>query len=228
MCEAGLKIFLAALLGGLIGFEREAHGQAAGFRTYTLVAIGSCLMMMVSLHMEAIYSHLDSETAVRLDPGRIASYALAGMGFLGAGAIITGKGSVRGLTTAAGMWMITGVGLAVGSGYFIPAILVTLLSFFILYGLRYTKRFFRKDIYSTIILVSDDVGGQLKRIEKVMARFPLTRVQFVSFHRKLDQGAISFRIDIMSKEDLEWRELTHELTELPGIREIALEESSIP
>ena len=90
--EAILKIVLAGLLGGLVGFEREAHGQAAGFRTYILVALGSCLIMMVSINMETIYRHLGAQSTVRLDPGRIASYALAGMGFLGAGAIITGKG----------------------------------------------------------------------------------------------------------------------------------------
>jgi len=95
--------------------------------------------MMLSVHMEALFKHVGEESAVRIDPGRIASYALAGMGFLGAGAIITGKGSVRGLTTAAGMWMITSVGLAVGSGFYIPAILVTLFCFFSLYVLRYVK-----------------------------------------------------------------------------------------
>jgi putative Mg2+ transporter-C (MgtC) family protein len=226
--EASLKIALAGLLGALVGFEREEHGQAAGFRTYILVSIGSCLIMMVSLHIETLYSHLGAESAVRIDPGRIASYALAGMGFLGAGAIITGKGTVKGLTTAAGMWMITAVGLAVGSGYFIPAILVTLLSLFSLYVLRYSKRFFRRDFYSTLLLVSDDVGGQLRRIEEVVEKYPFSSIQFVNFHRKLDQGVITFSISLMSKEDMEWRQLTRDLTELPGIREIALQEGRIP
>ncbi|MDY7035776.1 MAG: MgtC/SapB family protein [Thermodesulfobacteriota bacterium] len=222
--EAILKIVLAGLLGGLVGFEREAHGQAAGFRTYILVALGSCLIMMVSINMETIYRHLGAQSTVRLDPGRIASYALAGMGFLGAGAIITGKGSVKGLTTAAGMWMITAVGLAVGSGYFVPAILVTIFSLFSLYVLRYIKTFFNRDIQTTITLVSDDVGGQLKRIEAIMKKYPFSSIQFVNFDRMLDQGTITFRINLISKEDLEWRELTKDLTELPGIRRIAREE----
>jgi putative Mg2+ transporter-C (MgtC) family protein len=89
IADAGLKIALAGLLGGLVGFEREAHGQAAGFRTYILVAMGCCLIMMVSLHMEALFAHTKADSVVRVDPGRIASYALAGMGFLGAGAITT-------------------------------------------------------------------------------------------------------------------------------------------
>jgi len=226
--EASLKIALAGLLGGVTGFEREEHGQAAGFRTYILISMGSCLIMMISLQMESMYRYLGAESAVRLDPGRIASYALAGMGFLGAGAIITGKGTVRGLTTAAGMWMITAVGLAVGCGYFIPAILVTVFSLFSLYVLRYTKRFFRRDVYNTLVLVSDDVGGQLRRIEEVIERYPFSNIQFVSFDRKIDQGMITFRISLMSKEDMEWRDLTNDLTGLPGLREIALEEAGVP
>jgi hypothetical protein len=93
------KLIIAALLGGAIGFERETHGQAAGIRTNILVGVGACLMMMLSLHIEEIFRHLNIDSVVRLDPGRIASYAIASMGFLGAGAIIKGKGSVRGLTT---------------------------------------------------------------------------------------------------------------------------------
>src|SRR5512135_2344720 len=111
------KILLAAILGGAVGFERESHGQAAGFRTNILVCVGACLMMMLSLELEHLFRNLTSETAVRLDPGRIASYAIASMGFLGGGAIIKGKGSVRGLTTAASLWLDTGLGLAVGAGY---------------------------------------------------------------------------------------------------------------
>ncbi|MBF0552352.1 MAG: MgtC/SapB family protein, partial [Deltaproteobacteria bacterium] len=125
LSETICKLLLATLLGGLIGFERETHGQAAGFRTYILVSLGCCLIMMTSLHLHDIFKHFDSNSSVRIDPGRIASYALAGMGFMGAGAIIVGKGTVKGLTTAAGMWMIAAVGLAVGSGYFVPAISVT-------------------------------------------------------------------------------------------------------
>ena len=131
------KLVIAAAVGGAIGFEREAHGQAAGLRTFILVSVGACLMMMLSLEMEEFYRHLSvDQSVVRLDPARIASYAIASMGFLGAGAIITGKGSVRGLTTAAGLWLVTGLGLAIGAGYFFPALFAALMSLVILYGLR--------------------------------------------------------------------------------------------
>src|SRR5512137_649884 len=128
-------LVLAALVGAAIGFEREAHGQAAGLRTFILVSVGACLMMMLSLEMEELYRHLAvDQSVVRLDPARIASYAIASMGFLGAGAIITGKGSVRGLTTAAGLWIDTGLGLAIGAGFLIPALFATLVSLVTLFG----------------------------------------------------------------------------------------------
>jgi putative Mg2+ transporter-C (MgtC) family protein len=228
LLEATCKIALAGVLGGIIGFERESHGQSAGFRTYILLAVTGCLIMMLSLHMEALFRQMGAESVVRVDPGRIASYALAGMGFLGAGAIITGKGSVRGLTTAAGMWMITVVGLAIGSGYYIPAMVVTLLCVFSLYVLRRIKGAFMRDIYTSLTLVSDDLGGQLDRIQKVIHRYPFSSIQFVGLERDLNQGIITFRIDLMSKEDLEWRDLMGELTELPGLQKIGREEGKVP
>jgi putative Mg2+ transporter-C (MgtC) family protein len=175
-----------------------------------------------------LFRHVGAESALRVDPGRIASYALAGMGFLGAGAIITGKGSVRGLTTAAGMWMITAVGLAVGSGYYIPAIVVTLLCIFSLYVLRHVKGAFKRDIYTTLCMVCDDIGGQLDRILSVITKYPFSQIQFVGLNRDLIQGVITFQISLMSKENLEWRDLMQDLTELPGVRQISREEGKVP
>ena len=225
--EIVTKLLLTAVLSGVIGFERESHGQSAGFRTYILVGMAGCLMMMVSLYMVELHETSDYTSAVRLDPGRIASYTLAGMGFLGAGAIITGRGSVKGLTTAAGMWLITGVGLAVGCGYFLPAIIVTLFSLFSLYVLRHTKAYVKRDTYKMLTLVFDDRGGHLNLIHKTFDKYPFIKVEYIGFHRKLDHGTIDFKIKITVKEGLEWRQLTDELTELPGIKEISLEEGTI-
>src|SRR5512142_2674133 len=151
-----LKLILAACVGGAIGFERETHGQAAGLRTNILVCVGACLMMMLSLEMEHIHRHLSVEqSVVRLDPGRIASYAIASMGFLGAGAIITGKGTVKGLTTAASMWLVTGIGLAIGASFFVPALVSVFLSLITLYGFRQIKRHLPKDEHTVLTLVFD-------------------------------------------------------------------------
>src|SRR3989338_5303831 len=112
-----LRLMLAVILGGLVGLERELHDKAAGFRTHILVCIGSCLMMLTSMHIFDMYK---GHTSV--DPARIAAQVVTGVGFLGAGTIIMYGATVRGLTTAASLWTIAGVGLGVGSGFYSAAI----------------------------------------------------------------------------------------------------------
>ncbi len=227
LLEASVKLFVAALLGAMVGYEREAHGEAAGFRTFILVSVGSCLIMMVSIHLESLYRDFRMESAVRVDPGRIASYALAGMGFLGAGAIIMGRSTVRGLTTAAGLWLMTAIGLAVGSGYMIPAILATLLGVFVLFSLRRARQWFHRDVYSTIVLSFQDSKPRLNEVEAVVQKYPFTRITFVNFHRSLEKNTLIYRLNMISKEGLEWQELTQELARLPGLKEITLEEGRV-
>ena len=104
------KLVLSLLLGSLIGFERRLKGQIAGLRTFALIAMGATLAMLISIYIPQVYLGLKNG-----DPGRIAAQVVSGVGFLGAGAIIQMKGSVRGLTTAAGIWMTACIGLAVGA-----------------------------------------------------------------------------------------------------------------
>jgi len=121
------KLLTATFLGGLIGFEREAHGKEAGFRTYALVCLGSALIMVVSVQIFEIYQGL-----AEVDPGRVAAQVVSGVGFLGAGAIIRYPQGVKGLTTAAGIWTAAGIGLACGIGAFHSAIVTTVLALLIL------------------------------------------------------------------------------------------------
>lgn len=122
-----LRLLLAAVLSGIIGWEREVHGRAAGLRTTILVGVGSCLVMMTSIRMFEMF-----QGSTNVDPGRIAAQVVSGIGFLGAGTIIRSGASIRGLTTAAGIWAVAGVGLAVGSGYYAAAILTTAIIFLVL------------------------------------------------------------------------------------------------
>ena len=116
------RLILAGILGGMVGFERERREKAAGFKTHILVCIGSCLIMLTSMHMFDIYKGI----AV-LDPARIAAQVVTGVGFLGAGTIIRFRASVRGLTTAASLWAIAAIGLAVGSGFYLAAIVTSII-----------------------------------------------------------------------------------------------------
>ncbi|EFM01447.1 Mg2+ transporter-C family protein [Hoylesella marshii DSM 16973 = JCM 13450] len=123
--ELIFRIFIGGLLGGLIGMEREYRAKEAGFRTHFLVALGSTLFMIVSQYGFAwILTHSPN---VSLDPSRIASQVVTGIGFIGAGTIIFQKHVIRGLTTAAGLWVTSAIGLAVGSGMYLVALSATAL-----------------------------------------------------------------------------------------------------
>ena len=136
--EIVIRLLMAVLLGGLIGLEREAAGRAAGLRTHVLVCLGSALIMMTSIHIFEIYRGLAD-----VDPSRIAAQVVSGIGFLGAGTIIRYGHNVKGLTTAASLWVIAAVGLAVGSGFMKAAVFTT---FLVLLGLivfgKIVHRFF--------------------------------------------------------------------------------------
>ncbi|NBG89596.1 MgtC/SapB family protein [Isachenkonia alkalipeptolytica] len=130
--EIALRLFLAAVLGGIIGFEREVSNRPAGFRTHILVTLGSCLIMILS----AYGFHGLGPDGSGGEPARLAAQVVSGIGFLGAGTILREGTNVRGLTTAASIWISGGIGLAIGLGYYAAASLTTLLALFSLMGLK--------------------------------------------------------------------------------------------
>ena len=126
-----VKLVLSMALGAVIGMERRRKGQIAGLRTFALISMGATLAMLISIYIPQEYLGLKNG-----DPGRIAAQVVSGVGFLGAGAIIQMKASVRGLTTAAGIWMTACIGLAVGAGMYLISIIATLLIIFILVNIE--------------------------------------------------------------------------------------------
>jgi len=125
------RIICAFILGAVIGLEREKKGRSAGLRTHILVCMGSCLIMLVSLYMYELFK--DKAT---LDPARIAAGVVTGIGFLGAGTIIRSQEGIRGLTTAASIWISSAIGLAVGCGFYEVALFSTFLAFLTLAFLK--------------------------------------------------------------------------------------------
>jgi len=133
--DALLRLVVAAGLGAAVGVEREVREREAGIRTHLLVSLGSALFTIVSAY--GFHEFLSSGApVVRADPTRIAAQIVTGIGFLGAGAIIREGISVRGLTTAASLWVVAAVGMAAGAGYYWPAVAVTLLTLLALWPLR--------------------------------------------------------------------------------------------
>jgi putative Mg2+ transporter-C (MgtC) family protein len=135
-----IRLLTSFILGSIIGLERERKARAAGLRTHILVCMGSCLIMLISLYIYELY-----KDKAPLDPARIAAGVVTGIGFLGAGTIIRSREGIRGLTTAASIWVSSAIGLAVGCGFINAALIVTLLTFLTLSYLRKVERKVTKD-----------------------------------------------------------------------------------
>ncbi|MCM8825145.1 MAG: MgtC/SapB family protein [Candidatus Omnitrophica bacterium] len=144
-----LKILLTGILSGIIGWERERHARAAGFRTMILVGMGCCLSMIVSLRIYQLFKGIDSPY-LRVDPARIAYGVLTGIGFIGAGTIIRDKGRVRGITTASCLWVVSSMGLAIGCGYYSLGIATTIMVMITLLFLKRIESKIPHDTYTRI------------------------------------------------------------------------------
>src|SRR5215217_5966167 len=133
--EVALRLVLAAVLGGAVGLERELREREAGLRTHLLVSVGAAVFTLVSAYGFNDFNY-GSREGITLDPTRIAAQIVTGIGFLGAGAIIRQGLSVRGLTTAATLWVVAAIGMATGAGYYSAAVLATVIVLFSLWPLR--------------------------------------------------------------------------------------------
>jgi putative Mg2+ transporter-C (MgtC) family protein len=154
-----LRLLLASVLGGLIGLGRQVHGREAGVRTYLLVCLGSALIMVISESLFFQYRNLSPDAFPRADPGRIAAQAITGIGFLGAGVIIRYGNSIRGLTTAACMWVTCAAGLAVGAGYYLYGGVVSAITLFSLVGLKRMEKRWPSDWYRALRWSSEERVG---------------------------------------------------------------------
>ena len=153
------KLCLSLILGCCVGFERKRKGQMAGVRTFALISMGATLAMILSIYVPQEYLGLKNG-----DPGRIAAQVVTGIGFLGAGAIIQMKGSVRGLTTAAGIWVIAAIGMAVGVGMDMLAIVTTALILVVLVSMEKWEHLVGAGAESRIIrlklsVIAEDING---------------------------------------------------------------------
>lgn len=133
--NATLRLFLAMILGGAVGWERKRKGQAAGVRTFALISMGACMAMLISIYVPQEFLGLKNG-----DPGRIAAQVVTGVGFLGGGAMIQQRGSIRGLTTAAGIWMVATIGMAIGVGMYLESALATVLILLVLTCFEYWEK----------------------------------------------------------------------------------------
>lgn len=217
-----LKLLLASLLGGVIGLEREVHGRPAGFRTHLLVSLGSTLFVLTSVQFYHSYGNFTGTGPVGADPARIAAQVVAGIGFLGAGAIIREKASIRGLTTAACLWVAAAIGVAVGAGMHLTAIIVSLLAVVNLIALKKIEGFIKKDTYFKIKIWTEDHDGQIPQIERALTECSLEVVN-IAIEKDMIRKDLLYEVDMKGRSREDCRKLADSLSLMEGVKKIRLE-----
>ena len=215
--QAIVKLLLSLLLGSIVGFERKRKGQFAGLRTFALISMGATLAMLVSIYVCQEYVGLKNG-----DPGRIAAQVITGVGFLGAGAIIQMKGSVRGLTTAAGIWMVSTIGLAVGVGLYMLSIVATLLILFILVQLERFEH--RVDMGSESRIIRMKVGAIVEDIDEYRKVLHHHRVTLNNVYVDYDYAERTTRLNlvVLIKETTDYIGLFKALSSINPTKSISL------
>ncbi|MGQ3686186.1 MAG: MgtC/SapB family protein [Candidatus Loosdrechtia sp.] len=195
------KLLMALLMGGILGWEREQRGRPAGLRTHILVCVGVTLMMIVSENIFEKYKMYTDDSIIRVDPARIAAQVVTGIGFLGAGTIIRHGISVRGLTTAASLWIVAGIGLAVGSGCYLPAVITTLLALFALIFLPRFELNIKRDKYKTLRLSIASSEPLLRSILEILRKNSL-QLQNYGYESDHTKNEITYNFNVRYKDEL--------------------------
>ncbi|MGH2753249.1 MAG: MgtC/SapB family protein [Actinomycetota bacterium] len=212
-----LRLAVAGLLGGLIGFEREMSGQAAGIRTHLLVSLGSALFTVVGAYGLADF---ESSNNIRFDPTRVAAQVVTGIGFLGAGAIIQSGITIRGLTTAAGMWVAAAVGMATAYGYWPAALGSTVFAVLALYGLKIVDRRFIRYLggsHAYVALTTTD-EFDIADLERTVQEHGARLVSFKV--RAEDAQNRHLSANVRLEEDTKPVDLARAIAEIPGVVDV--------
>jgi len=211
------RLVLAALLGSVIGFERERMNWAAGLRTHMLVCVGAALMMLVSAFG---FADVLGTKNVVLDPSRVAAQVVSGIGFLGAGSILMRGEIVHGLTTAASLWSVAGIGLAVGGGMYTAAIGATVIIFIILAGVKpLERRFISVKKQRNITLLVERGSVSLDSVHNALGTGSVRVKQFIVLQSEDDPELDDVQIGLSRATDSEFATIRTRLEAMSGVRE---------
>ncbi|QYR20880.1 MgtC/SapB family protein [Paenibacillus sp. sptzw28] len=205
--EMTIRLILALFLGGLIGLERELGGHSAGFRTHILVCLGSAVIVLLSMYG---FSQFAAEPNVRLDPARLAAQVISGIGFLGAGTIMRTGLTISGLTTAASLWVVASIGLAVGAGFYYGAAISTLLVVMSLFLLNKVEKVFSrtKKHHELIVKINRSSNG----LNQILTELKGLGIQIYKLNIESDEAepgektgplVIRMRVKLKKKKNLE-------------------------
>lgn len=216
------RLMLASFLGGLIGLEREIHGRPAGFRTHLLVSLGACLFTITSIEFYRIFGNFTGSGPVGVDPGRIAAQVVTGIGFLGAGAIIRERASIRGLTTAACLWVAAALGIACGIGLFWLAVSVTLVALVNLLLLKEVEKRLTRDTYVLVKIWGEDRGDFVSRVYQTLSDTGIERLD-AKLQKDIERGLMFIEFRVKQSKKRSSADLLTRLSSVDGVKKVGID-----
>ncbi|MBC5994451.1 MgtC/SapB family protein [Pontibacter cellulosilyticus] len=211
------RLLLSTLLGGLLGLERESRKQNAGLRTHMVICAGSCLLMLISIYIPQTFSNYKN-----VDPGRIAAQVVSGIGFLGAGAIFRLGATTHGLTTAATIWAVAAVGLAVGAGMYEAAVIVTLLLLFVLAILdKVGKRFLTNGSLKSLDISFQSAKIETSKVLGILERHDIV-MKSINVFQSTNKHNSKIQLYVFVPENLNVKQFYKDLNELKNVGKISL------
>ena len=217
--EILIRLLSAAALGSLVGFERERLLWAAGIRTHMLVCVGSCLIMIVSAYG---FAAVTAQDHVVLDPSRIAAQVVSGIGFLGAGSILARGEIVKGLTTAASIWTVAAIGLAVGGGLYFAAITSTIVILVILAGVKPLEEAYRSRNQTCQLKIAADQGSLTPEILRAALGLRVSQIKRFLVEPRASEGGDELMILVTKVSAQDMAAFPEKLKELDGMRDVAI------
>lgn len=224
-----LRLLLAMVLGGVVGLEREQANHPAGLRTHILVCLGSALLMLLSIYG---FSQFVYEENVRIDPARLATAVITGIGFLGAGTIIfTGK-AIAGLTTAASLWVVAAIGLAVGAGFYFPSILTTGLVLVNLFAFnKLEQRYLAGKKPRILTLITDEAFDVMKTLNSCLSEHGINVKKMTILHLEEEPSHRDYRdsyrkeikLAVVISKHTDILTFATEIEQLTGVRSVTIE-----
>lgn len=214
-----LRVLLGAVLGAVVGFERERDNQPAGLRTHMILVIGATLAMVLSVNL----GYLFARPGTPADPARLAAQVISGIGFLGAGAILRYGFNVKGLTTATSLWTMAIVGMAVGAGYYLIGVFTTALMLVVLGLLNIIEnRWVRTSVSRFISIDADYHKGVVKAVRHSVQEFS---DELTSFNIQKEFKNKRLRIQVVARisRDQTLEELIEALSDIDGVKSLKVE-----
>jgi putative Mg2+ transporter-C (MgtC) family protein len=219
--ELLLRILVGTVLGGAIGYERDLHGRPAGLRTHAIVALAAATFTVISTRF-VYFQHYAAGDLVAVDPSRIAASVVSGIGFLGAGAILRNGITIKGLTTAAGLWLVAAIGMASGAGMYVESVFVTIVG---LGALTLLRRFEDRGIQLVrrrLSLTIDPTRSSLATVIGALTQLG-AQVTQEDYERQVDEGRTRAICEVRLPASISDQELIHALELDEAIRYVKLE-----